>query len=263
MNKTRSHRRWIQFTLKGRLIAIAVLALWLGRTVSRVRNQALVVADVQEAGGSVWFETDQPRFVDHWLTPDRIRSTATAGPSWLRQAVGEEYFRNVVQIDFKVTPRSGSSAKDLVRIAPRWRKLPLLETLRLDLDYSDDNTLVRFIESSNLTRLKNLYVDSLVTDKGLQLIGGLSGLETLNLRYTEVTDDGAIHLANLEHLHSLFLYSAELTEQGIASILALPNLKKLILYDCAISEERLGTLAEHYPGVDASIYFTRGRGVVE
>jgi hypothetical protein len=263
MNKTSSRRRWIQFSLKGLLIATAILSLWLGRIVSQVHNQAVVVAEVQDAGGSVWFETDQCKFVDHWLTPDRIPSTAPAGPGWLRQAVGEEYFRNVVQIDFTAAPTNDVRPQDLIQLAPRLRKLPLLETIRLELGDAGDDTLVKIIESSNLTRLKNLYVGSLVTDRGIKHISELSGLETLNLRYTEVTDDGASHLANLRHLHSLFLYSAKLTEQGIPTILALPNLKKLILYDCAITEEQLASLAQHHPNVDASVYFTSHRGVAK
>jgi len=262
MNETRSHRRWIQFTLKGLLIAVAVVALWLGRTVSRVRNQALVVADVQEAGGSVWFENDQPRFVEHWLTPDRIPSTTAAGPDWLRRWLGDDYFRNVVQIDFKASRQNRLELPNFEQLGPRLSKLPKLETIRFEID-SPDEVLVEFAESSDISRLKDLYVDGLVTDKGVKHIGGLSGLETLNLRYTEITDKGVIHLVNLKNLHSLFLYSSELTERGVATVLALPNLKRLILYDCAITEEELAALAKHHPDVNAEIHFTRQRGVVK
>ena len=61
----------------------------------------------------------------------------------------------------------------------------------------------------------------------------------------------------------MFLYSSELTERGVAIVLALPGLRKLILYDCAITEEELATLAKHHPDVNAEIYFTRQRSVVE
>ena len=81
MNKTRSRRRLIQFTTKGLLVAVSIVALWLGRTVSRVRNQSEVVATVKEAGGAVFFENDQPRFVE----PSGTRAIAAISEqSWRR-----------------------------------------------------------------------------------------------------------------------------------------------------------------------------------
>ena len=228
----------------------------------RVRNQVQAVADVQEVGGSIWFENDQPRFVEHWLSPDRIPSTTAAGPDWLCRLLGDDYFRNVVQIDFKAARQSRRESPNFGQLGPRLGKLPKLETIRFEMDFPDE-VLLDFVQSSNLRRLKHLYVDGLVTDKGVKHIGELSGLETLNLRYTEITDSGAVHLANLKDLHSLFLYSSELTERGVAIVLAFPGLKKLILYDCAITAEELATLAEHHPDVNAEIYFTRRRNVVE
>ena len=215
-----------------------------------------MVSHVHEAGGSVWFETDQPRFVEHWLNPDRIPSTIAAGPDWLRTALDVDYFRNAVQIDFGDATKKGVKQPNFKELGPRLSKLRQLQTIRIKWRDSSDQILAALSKHSNLTRLQNLFVDGLVTDDGIKHIDGFNGLQTLNLPYTKITDDGISYLTRLPYLHSLFLYSSALTEQGVAAVLALPNLKNVILYDCNISEVRFKSLADRHPGIKAKINFT-------
>ena len=252
----RFNHRWIRFSLRGVLIATAALALWLGQIVSRVQNQKLVVSHVQEIGGTVWFETDQPRFVEHWLNPDRIPSTVASRPNWFRTALDADYFRNAVQIDFGNATKKGVKQPNFKELGPRLGKLRQLQTIRIEWRDSSDQILADLSKYSNLTRLHSLFVDGLVTDDGIKHINRFNGLQTLNLPYTKITDDGISNLARLPNLHSLFLYSSDLTEQGVAAVLDLPNLKNVILYDCNISEARFKSLADRRPGIKAKLNFT-------
>ena len=252
----RFNRRWIQFSLRGVFIATIVMALWLGHVVSRAHNQKLVVSHVQESGGTVWFETDQPRFVEHWMNPARIPSTVPVGPDWLRTFLDDDYLRNAVQIDFRDATQKGFKPPNFEELGPLLGKLSEIETIRLDWRVSSDETLAALTKHSSLSRLNNLYVDGLVTDNGLEHVGRLSGLKTLNLPYTTLTDNGVTHLASLPHLHSLILFSTELTEKGIAVVLSQPNLRSVVLYNCAISEDRFASLANRHPEIDARLYFT-------
>jgi Leucine-rich repeat (LRR) protein len=252
----RFNRRWTRFSLRVVLIATASLALWLGQIVSRVQNQTWVVSHVQETGGRVWFETDQPRFVEHWLNPDRIPSTVASGSDWFRTALGADYFRNAVQIDFGNATEKGVEQPNFKELGPRLGKLRQLQTIRIEgRDFSDE-ILADLSKHSNLTRLHSLFVDGLVTDDGIKRIDGFHGLQTLSLPYTKITDDGISNLARLPNLHSLFLYSSDLTEHGVAAVLDLPNLKNVVLYDCSISEDRFRSLADRRPGIKAELYFT-------
>lgn len=250
--RLKPNTRWFQFSLRALFVVMTIFALWLGRTVSRVRNQIAVVTEVQQVGGSVWFENDQPKFKQFWQCSDRIPANAVEGPIWLRRLIGDDYFRNIVQIDFKDTPPNNFCEKDLERIAPRLGKLPMLETVRVESRRFSGTALASLAHS---TSLKNLTVDGFpLTDEGMKHIGKLTNLETLNLTWTEVTDDGLAHITSLSNLRRLRLYSRNVTIRGIEIIISLPHLEELVLHDCEVTEDELATATQDRPKLKAGIY---------
>ena len=253
MAPTASKRRWTQFGLKGLFVAITLLGIWLGVMVGRARHQAAVVREVEGMGGTVWFEDDRAKFVQFWQNPDRIRSASSPGPEWLCRLLGDDYFRNVVQLDLGGGPARRLDTEKFEHLSIRLGRLPALQTLRLNSGQHDDAALTYLVR---LTKLKNLTVDGFpLTDEDMRHLGRLTSLETLNLPWTEVTDDGLRHLGNLTRLRRLRLYSLAVTAQGIESITALPNLRELILYDCDVTEAELAESAEVHRGLQASIYY--------
>lgn len=46
-------RHWFQFSLRGFLISLAVVSIWLGWTVERARRRGAAIDDIVKAGGSV------------------------------------------------------------------------------------------------------------------------------------------------------------------------------------------------------------------
>lgn len=128
----RLNHRWIRFSLRGVLIATAALALWLGQIVSRVKNQKLVMSHVQETGGKVWFETDQPRFVEHWLKAERIPSTVASDPNWFGTELDADYSLEENLHYIEVLVEAGDPIKDTFVDD---------DGLSIDLDPTVDTTL--------------------------------------------------------------------------------------------------------------------------
>ena len=194
--------RWPQFGLRGLLLGTGIVAAWLALTCSRARNQAVVVREVQQHGGTVWFADDEPKFVQFWQDPVRSRSTNQRAPEWLRRTLGEEFFREVVQIDFDAASKFPRDAEQFV---DRLERLPRFETLRIGSQEAAESCLP---ELSRVKQLRNLTIESYaVGDDELQVVGGLRQLETLCLPSSGVTDKGAANLLNLERLRCLKLYS--------------------------------------------------------
>lgn len=73
-------RRWFQFSLRGFLIAVTLLAVWLGWTVQRARSRGAVLDAIAKAGGTVVYQTEgnvpcdlaDPEYVGHFW-PDMKR----------------------------------------------------------------------------------------------------------------------------------------------------------------------------------------------
>ncbi|HVS34214.1 MAG TPA: hypothetical protein VMS17_01455 [Gemmataceae bacterium] len=80
---------------------------------------------------------------------------------------------------------------------------------------------------SALKRLRALDLTlSQATDKGMNVVAGLDGLETLYLGYTDVTDAGLKRLAELKKLRQLNLIGTQVTDEGVAEFQkALPDCK--------------------------------------
>src|SRR4051812_8686318 len=78
-------RRWLSFSLRGAFIlltVVCVFCVWLGWQMTRLRQQQAAISKVEELGQPLKFDNQ------------------SNVPQWLRTAIGEEYFRKVVTVDF-------------------------------------------------------------------------------------------------------------------------------------------------------------------
>ena len=81
-------RRRQRFSLRAMILVILVIGIWLGWQVNRAREQREAVAAVRRYGGEVHYE--------HEFFDGKLKSGRNGwGPRWLRQLVGEEFFRQV------------------------------------------------------------------------------------------------------------------------------------------------------------------------
>ena len=101
-------RRRLRFSLRAMILVILVIGIWLGWQVNRAREQREAVAAVRRYGGEVHYE--------HEFFDGKLKSGRTDwAPRWLRQLVGDEFFRQVRQVRLvnegrtagdSITPRS-------------------------------------------------------------------------------------------------------------------------------------------------------------
>src|SRR5690242_160777 len=109
--------RWFRFSLKTLLLAVTILCVWLGSKVHDARRQRRAVEILEKAGAHIWF--------DYQEIPDGFTTnSAPAGPVWLREFLGDEFFRDVVSVG---VANSSISQGDFEEIA----NLPGLKGLML------------------------------------------------------------------------------------------------------------------------------------
>jgi hypothetical protein len=80
--KPRRKRRWLQFGLATLLGLVTLVAIVLGFIVNPTERQRRAVAFVERMGGSVRYDDE----------------AKTRAPAWLRNSVGEDFFRSVISV---------------------------------------------------------------------------------------------------------------------------------------------------------------------
>ena len=81
-----------------------------------------------------------------------------------------------------------------------------------------------------------------LTDKGLEHIGKLTNLETLEIRNRTLTADGLKHLTKLPNLKSLLLWGVTLNKQSGETLEGLKALEVLELRSVTVSTEALSSI---------------------
>lgn len=247
-------RRRFQFSLRALLIAVTALAVWLGLEVNRVRRQREAVEAIIAAGGKVHY--------DYEMAPGRSNTpdAEPAAPRWLRKLIGEDFFRDVVDVDLN---RTQINDEWLIRL----NDLPKIERLNLAYTSVSDSGFERLTGLRNLrsaipdeTRctdrslahlaaaspdLRELAIGgSGVTDAGLAEIARFKRLRTLVLTGAEITDEGLRQIEALGELEMLWIAEAPITDRGLQSVARLKKLKRLFLFGSEITDEGVKRLEE-------------------
>ena len=247
-------RRWFQFSLRTFLLAITALAVWLGVEVNRVRRQREAVEAILAAGGTVHYDyqTDPSRS----FTPD----AEPAAPRWLRKLIGDDFFRDVVDVDLN---RTRINDELLIRLndLPKIKRLNLAYTSVSDAGFErlsglrhlrgvilgetrvTDRTLAHL--AKHAPELTLLSVEGAgVTDAGLAEIARFERLQTLILFGADITDAGLRSLETLDELEMLWLSEAPITDRGLESVARLKKLKRLFLTGLQITDKGVKRLEE-------------------
>lgn len=86
--------------------------------------------------------------------------------------------------------------------------------------------------------------DGKITDKGLQTIGRLTKLESLNLCGNRITDTGLKELRELKELRRLDLSLTAVTDDGLRALRPFEKLEYLRVWDVEITDVGLNHLQE-------------------
>lgn len=218
----RKAHRYVRFSVRGLLVLVTAVAVWLGLECKRVRDQRIAVNRVIELEGGVRYE---PR--GGQTGPD----AAQPGWPWLRSLIGDDYFQHVVQVGLDNTDVTDA---DLQYIIGRLRKV---RALSLNFTNISDEGLVQLPNARQMRYLG--LAETRVTDTGLQYIASCGNLEDLVLENTYVGDDGVTHLKGLTKLKLVNLSRTSITSAGIADLAGLENLIALLAYETLVDDSAI------------------------
>ncbi len=209
--------RWKTISLRGLLLLIVAIALWLGWIANNARKQREAVAALQKFGGFVHYDWEfvngpvkVPRGNSLWkptwgtLTPGR----KPWAPDWLRRAVGDECFQSIAHVSLYVDIKKGMADATWVNMGAADLALRKLAT----------QTSVRTLQIGG----------EQVTDENLSYVGQMSGLEEFSIEWAfHLTDKGFSHLAGLKQLRILEIGKSKMTDASLEAIGNLTNLEEL------------------------------------
>lgn len=243
MSDSLPRRRWFRFSLRSLLLAMFVIAVWLGWLCNRARQQKASVAGITKLGGTIIYDHeydgDQVPFATSIGSLWRqfsgrelyVLDAEPRGPRWLRRWIGDDFFQTVVAVDLSQYPTQVND-DDLRHL----RDLVGMRRLLLD---NCEGVTDRGLECiQGLHKLERLYLDGTsITDRGLVHLRGLAKLEYLSLEGTKITDDGLIHLKQLPRLRWLNLSKTRITNQGLEELIRWENLGEVNLHDTDVTDE--------------------------
>jgi hypothetical protein len=287
----RHRRRWFSLSLRGLMLLVLVVGGVMGWKARRARLQQRAVATIQGLHGSVIYdwEYDWEYAGNHFM---KKPASVPPGPSWLRRALGDEYFQDVAAVilptESGLPPAFDESREPF---DPKYARLLLddqlacldgldrIENLHLQGGHLKPEGLERL---ARLGRLKDLtlIIDALDADR-LAHLGGLTNLERLSVmvkrgdvgdlafldRLTKlrslqliegpVTDAGLAHIGRLSQLETLYIDGSELTDAGLAHLEGLKALERLTLYSASgITDAGLAHLEGLSELVDLELFGT-------
>ena len=240
-------RRWFRFGLRTLMLALTVLCVWLGFKVNAARRQREAVQAILQAGGEVAYDYQT---VPVPSVPDSFninRNATLSAPTWLRSLFGDDFFCNVILVNFN----NGLSPDfDLDRLA----SLPSIR--RLNIRSSPANTgatpprrSIRDADLAALAKLSQLRELLLVRQEiegpGLQSLVGLKHLKQLHLARTLINDAGLEQVGKLTTLENVVLTPDRITDAGWHYLSTIPrlNFDLMGLPNIQISDSRLEALS--------------------
>ncbi|HEV3339105.1 MAG TPA: hypothetical protein VG125_02075 [Pirellulales bacterium] len=245
-------RRRLQLRLRTLLLAITLLAIWLGITVERARTQREAVTTIMELGGSVRYKHEQDEH-GSWDA-----EAVPPGPAWLRRWIGDEYF----ETPFEVYTQSSSDSDACVAAVARLTGLEGLHVDSMAMDEGDSDGYYqgwsdkpcrvhgkplsdRGMESiGRLTRLTRLTISgATITDEALRHLARLTRLKDLRIVRCPITGNELSYLARPDRLDQLDLRQTRLNDSGLENLRGMSRLRVLGLDRTHISDKGLSHLS--------------------
>ena len=191
---SRPWRRYLRLSVRGLIVLVLVIGVWLGWIVRSARIQREAVAAITRAGGHVSYDWE-------WRNGRYFAEPKPWAPQWLVDRVGVDLFGHVVAAS--PSQARGQAIRRLAHVG----RFTRLESLSIYSSSVTDQGLAHF---EGLTRLSEINLcNTQVTDDGLKHLEGLKGLSSLVINATRISDDGLKHLSRLTKLSILYIGDSE------------------------------------------------------
>jgi internalin A len=196
-------RRWFRFSLRTLLLAMTLLACWLGYQVWRWNERDKAIAQLRALGGEVSFGTNPT-------------------PKWLVAMFGEKPFRRVGIVNLHRLPATDEHLQLMA-----W--FPDLETVTINGTQVTDAGLKHLDGMSKLWWLEMEWNN--ISDEGLAELKDLPSLKALRVTDSRVTNEGVKRaLARFKNLQEIWIDRTRVTPEEVAAIRAAwPKLQ--VVYD--------------------------------
>jgi hypothetical protein len=253
-------RPWLQFSLRGFLLAVAVLAIWLGWVAVPAMRQRDAVALLEAWGARI-------DYGHYWQGPMKApKKTSPPGWKWLRELLGPHFFDKVVSVELVADGHLFTESEEAA--ARRDGATPLPSRL---LEWDDDD----FGAIADLPDLRRLQLvgEFRASEAALRRLARLTKLETLILdnasgRSVGGVTDGALKMPNLTELHLegnhitdaglakvhwppaltyLDLSGTRITDAGIERLKSITTLRCLVILDTRVTDEGVKKLKAALP----------------
>jgi len=256
----RASLRWYQYTLRTLLLATFVCTILLS-CFTAIRQQARR----QHDAAAVFYEMGLEVVYDY-------QSSLFTPPEWLRELLGDDFFYNVVEVDFDlrnndVTDHDERKALVYLEALPHLRTLyakdrddAFLECLArlkihladLHLAFGGDRVTSRGLQHLRAMPTESLHVMCGVTDEDMKFFDGLVTLKALEI-CDIVTEKGLEYLKDLPHLESLDLGPSDVTNAGLEYLKGLRSLRSLRFYRGEVTDEAVNELRQALPNCRVDI----------
>ena len=226
---SRRRRLAARFSLRSFFVVVTLLAVWMGIQTTHARRTRAALGRIAVLGGSVHFAHQYD------ASGAFNKNAAPAGPQWLRDLVGGEYFDRVVYIQVQ-SPQL--TDEDLITIAA----LGDVKIFWLEGTSVSDQGMQHVAKMKKLERL--FLAGTAIGDEGLRHLRSLRRLTGINLDNTRITDSGLADLAYHRGLISLNVSGTQITGAGLAHVHDLPKLEYMDLKRTRITNDGLKILGE-------------------
>ena len=257
-------RRWLQFSLRGFLLAVTGLAIWLGSTAGPAMRQKEAVVLLEAWGTRIDYGHE-------WQGPAKPPKNAPPpGWQWLRDLLGSHFFDKVVSVELIAGGRLWTAAE--LAVARRGYAAPLPSRL-LELNDYDFAALANlpdlrrlhvvgdfrgseaaFRRFGRLTKLETLILDNTsgrsaggVTDGALRFVEHMPNLTELYLEGNPITDAGLADVRWPSGLTDLDLSGTRITDAGIEHLKTITTLRRLLILDTRVTDDRVKKLRTALP----------------
>jgi internalin A len=221
---SRPWRRFLRFSVRGMIVLVLIVGVWLGLLVRSAHIQRDAVTAIRRSGGSVNYDWE-------WSNGKSIVGGKPWAPRWFADPIGVDYFGHVTYVWLSFSSAATDEAIVQVERLTRLQQLSVFQSSLSD---------VGLAHLTGLTNLKRLDLGGVqVTDAGLAHLKGLTSLSYLDLGYSPVSDAGLAHVKGLTNLQGLDLRGTKVTDAGLAHVKGLTNLSSLGLGRTQISDAGL------------------------
>jgi hypothetical protein len=255
-----AHRSWFRYSLRTLTLAMLAIGIGLGWYASRARQQRELYQAIYHSNSSAYYDF---QLIEEQYDPQRN----SWAPPWLHERLGSDFVHPVVKVHFLDDIRAGRP--DSRQVDEFCRRLGAFPRLRsVSLEHGTDERLRHIGRVRTLERLQITWSGA-VTNQGIEALGDLSQLrsleaggvilsedswrmlgrlrrlEVLEVSGRELTDDKVAHLASLMHLRELrVLYNfGEVTDAGLKTLAGLQNLEVLEIGARQVTDEGLAHVA--------------------